>query len=250
MVKGINFADQLMTSANMGHFMWTFLNHENGVSKGCEMTHSDTYAFVGAGYFFASGRMLQIEGTENIQLPEVQSGQLYCALVFEVDLSKTNTAEEFNQGAFKILSSSDRYPSYTQEDLDDTGTVYQMPFATFIKTTTSVISWADVRRVIDLSDLWNGRHEARLVTLPASGWSASKPYTQTLSMPDIHPTTNGFFSVDATSSIYTGTDATGRATIKAEVGYIDEVTTAEGSVTFTCRDSKPSRNLPIALQEV
>lgn len=239
-----------MTSENMGHFMWTFLNHENGITKGCEVTNSTTYAFVSAGYFIASGRMVRIEGTENVQLPEVQSGTLYCALVFEIDLSKTNTAEEFNQGAFKVLSSESAYPSYQQDDLDNDGTIYQMPFAIFKKTASAVSDWTDKRRVIDLNDLWNGRHEARLITLPASGWSSSKPYTQTLSISGIHPTTDGFFSIDATSSIYTGTDANGRGLLKAELGYIDDMETIEGGVKFTCRDYKPTQTLPIALQEV
>ena len=36
MVNGITFSEQLITSANFAHFMYTFLNHANGITKGCE----------------------------------------------------------------------------------------------------------------------------------------------------------------------------------------------------------------------
>ena len=109
MINGITFPEQLMTSANFAHFMNTFLNHSNGITKGCEISFSGINVFVQKGYFIAFGRMVQIVGTEEIPSPEVLSGKLYCKVIFEIDLSKENTTDEFNQGRFVTLTSTSAY---------------------------------------------------------------------------------------------------------------------------------------------
>ena len=155
MVNGITFAEQLITSADFAHFMYTFLNKANGVTKGCGISYSDTDVYVQKGYFMEFGRMVQVIGTEEISMPEVVSGQLYCKVVFEIDLSQTNTAEEFNQGYFKTLTNVSDYPEVTQEDLDDGGTVYQMPWCQYIKTVDAVSEFRDLREVLNLESVWD-----------------------------------------------------------------------------------------------
>lgn len=155
MVNGITFSEQLITSENFAHFMYTFLNHANGVTKGCAISNANGKVYVQKGYFIVFGRMVQIIGTEEIASPDVVSGQLYCKVVFEVDLSKENTAEEFIQGVFKTLTSTASYPSVRQEDLDDTGKVYQMPWCQYIKQAGAIKDFRDLREILDLNSIWS-----------------------------------------------------------------------------------------------
>lgn len=155
MVNGITFSEQLITSENFAHFMYTFLNHANGVTKGCVISNANGKVYVQKGYFIVFGRMVQIIGTEEIASPDVVSGQLYCKVVFEVDLSKENTAEEFVQGAFKTLTSTTGYPSVKQEDLDDAGKVYQMPWCQYIKQVDAIKEFRDLREILDLNSIWS-----------------------------------------------------------------------------------------------
>lgn len=155
MVRGITFSEQLITSDDFSHFMYTFLNKANGVTKGCEISTADANIYIQKGYFIQFGRMVQIVGTETIETPEVQSGTLYCRLVFEIDLSKNNTAESFSQGYFKTLTSASGYPEVTQQDLDSGGTIYQATWATYVKGVEGISNFRDVRPILNLEAVWN-----------------------------------------------------------------------------------------------
>ena len=133
-IRGITFSKQSVSSNDDSHIYKVLLNGRNGKTKGCKMTFETNDIYVSDGYFFAANRLIEIQSTETIETPVVSAGTTYCRLVFEVDLTKTNTNSAFNQGYFKILSSQTDYPAITQEDLDNGGNVYQLPFARFTKT--------------------------------------------------------------------------------------------------------------------
>jgi len=154
MINGIVFGECSMTSDDFAHFVYTMLGKTNGITKGCGISTANNLIYVQKGYFIQSGRMVQVVGTEELETPEVQSGQLYCKVVFEIDLSKTNTVNDFTQGYFRTLTSSVGYPEVTQEDLDDGGSIYQMPWATYVKTVNGVSDFKDVRRVYDQESIW------------------------------------------------------------------------------------------------
>lgn len=152
MIHGVDFNLQNVSAENMGHFMTKFSNGRSGISKGCALSYSGSTIYVGEGYIMSSGRLSQITGTESISIPEVTSGTDYCRLVYEVDLSKTNTRQSFAQGYFRILESYSAYPSLTQQSLDDhpTNGVYQVPFAKFTVTIDGIANWVDERPQFDL----------------------------------------------------------------------------------------------------
>lgn len=154
MINGITFSECLITSSDFAHFMYTMLGNTDGVTKGCEISVANDLIYVQKGYFIQSGRMVQVVGTEELATPEVQSGQLFCKVVFEIDLTKNNTADNFTQGYFKTLTSSAGYPEVTQEDMDDGGMIYQMPWATYTKTVNGVGDFKDVRCVYDQESIW------------------------------------------------------------------------------------------------
>ena len=124
MIKGITFDSQQISAANMGHFMNVFSGEQSGITQGCAVTYDSSNIYMAAGYLLLKGRQVQIVGTQTIPLETVASGELYCKTVFEIDLTKTNTTSSFLQGTIKTLTSSSGYPSVTQQDIDNGGTLY------------------------------------------------------------------------------------------------------------------------------
>lgn len=153
MIRGITFADQLTTSDDFAHLQNKWFNGVSGITKGCTVTADADNVYVAPGYFLISGRLVRIVGTETIP-SEVVEVNKYCSIVFEIDLSKTNSTTVFNQGYFKLLSDTSAYPTLIQEDLDAGGTVYQMEFARFIKTTTSITTFKSRTIPLNVSDVW------------------------------------------------------------------------------------------------
>ncbi len=126
MIRGITFSEQAFYSADFAHYQNFFLNQNCGITKGCQVTQDGTAVTIGTGYFIACGRLLNVEEAEVItEVQGFESG--YNRIVYEIDLSKENTIEEFRQGSIKVLHTEE----LLQEDLDAGGMVYQMPFCSF-----------------------------------------------------------------------------------------------------------------------
>lgn len=183
-MRGITFDQQNITAEDMAHYMYIVSQKKTGVSKGLTMTYSGSNIYIASGRLLICGRQVAVDGTDTVPAPTVSSGTLYCRLVYEVDLSKTNTAQSFQQGYWKILQSYDSYPTLTQQDLDNnpsTG-VYQMPMAKFTVTTSGIGNWVDERQQFDV--LLTG-------TLAAGSTSVviSSPSITTSSMFDIYTET-------------------------------------------------------------
>lgn len=286
MVNGITFSEQLITSANFAHFMYIFLNMANGVTKGCGVSHANGKIYVQKGYFMEFGRMVQIIGVEEIESPDVLSGQLYCKVVFEIDLSKTNTADEFNQGYFKTLTSATEYPDVIREDLDNDGTLYQMPWCQYIKKADGISEFRDLRDILNLESIWSAvsaqntqykgefdkyfaeqravieqmitelqkegyltletARTVRTVVMTAAGWSASAPYTQTVSTPGITAADNPVMSLHIPNG---ATAAQVKAWNKA-FGMVDEGISGDGQSTFKCYNKKPAVDFTVAIKGV
>lgn len=82
-------------------------------------------------------------------------------------------------------------------------------------------------------------HIAASVALPASGWSANAPYVQAVAVADILATDRPHYGV-----VYTDN----REAEKAAFAAVDDLDTADGSVTFTCFEEKPEADLTIQLE--
>ena len=146
MVKGETYNKQLFESEAFRHFINVFTNKESGVTRGCEITKDTQNIIVGEGYFFIQGGLLrETTGTANA-IPN-EAG--YYKLVYEIDLSKTNAKDVFNQGGYKFIKALGDYPSLTQEDLDNEGTIYQLPFAQFRITEEGLQDFEDIRPTIN-----------------------------------------------------------------------------------------------------
>lgn len=143
MIRGITFNEQMFYSADFAHFQHFWLNGQSGITKGCSITNTTTNVTIGKGYFIVHGRLLNVEAAEVIGSEHgFETG--YNRIVYEIDLSKTNTITEFNQGAIKVLHSE----ALTQQDLDAGGTVYQYPVCHFQWSGTGIASF-----VVDAAEL-------------------------------------------------------------------------------------------------
>lgn len=140
-VRGITFSKQTVTSKDDAHIYEILLNGRKGRTKGCKMTFGTNDIYISNGYFFAANRLIEITSTETVTTPIVTTGTTYCRLVFELDLSKLNSNAAFNQGAFKVLSSTADYPEIVQEDLANGGNIYQLPFAKFTKSINGIATF-------------------------------------------------------------------------------------------------------------
>ena len=130
------------------------------------MTFGTDDIYISEGYFFAANRLIDVSSMETVATPVISSGTTYCRLVFEIDLTKTNTSSAFNQGSFKILSSTTNYPGIVQEDLENGGNVYQLPFAKFTKTVSGIGSFVSELEAI-------GHLENATIYVATSGNDAS-----------------------------------------------------------------------------
>lgn len=83
-------------------------------------------------------------------------------------------------------------------------------------------------------------------TFPASGWSASVPYTQTVSVPDILSTDYPLVDVNMDGA---ATQASGDALVEAWA-MVGRISTASGTITGYCYDEKPTVNIPIIIKVV
>lgn len=152
-VRGITFDKQVLKSEDHAHEVNYYYQGDVGVTKGCEVTENvDGNLVIAGGYFIICGRLVAVDGNHIVTVPEVLSGTKYRILVFEIDLTEVNTTSVFNQGAFKILESDSGYPTLTQQDLTNGGTLYQMEFARFTTSVSGNASLSEANKpLLDMS---------------------------------------------------------------------------------------------------
>lgn len=111
--------------------------------------------------------------------------------------------------------------------------------ADYILSKTSV--YEELESVLqDAKDYANGLHFTRTTVVPASGWSANAPYTQNISISGITKNDTPHYGV-----VYSEDNALAE---KEAFALIDDLDTKDGSVTFTCFESKPEIDLMVQLE--
>ena len=88
----------------------------------------------------------------------------------------------------------------------------------------------------------DSKHRTAEVMLTASGWSSAAPFTQTVAVEGILETDQPHIS-----PVYSTTLATALSQ-KENWAMVCKAVTANGSITFTCFEDKPTVNIPIQLE--
>lgn len=243
MIRGITFDKQLLKSGDHAHEVNHYYAGNMGVSKGCEVTENvDGNLVVSAGYFIIYGRLVAVDGSETITVPEVPSGTLYSTLVFEIDLTQVNTTTEFNQGSFKILSDASDYPTLTQEDLDDGGEIYQFEFVRFENTVSGIVDLTDTRVILDMSHY--ATDTVYTATIPSASWTGSSaPFSKAVTVSGILSTDTPIIDI-----VQTGTYATDQAMV-TNWALIYRAVTSTDTITFYAT-AVPSADISIQVKVV
>lgn len=151
MLKGHVFNLQTFTSEAFALFIDKFLNGRCGVAKGCTMSNTNNSVTIADGFFVVRGRFLEV--ISGVTISNITNNGYY-SLICEIDLSKTNTAEQLNQATIKTISNTSNYPTLTQQDITETGTIYQYEFARFKVENGSITNFTDKRTFVDFTSIY------------------------------------------------------------------------------------------------
>lgn len=148
MLKGHVFNLQTFASEAFAIVLDRMLNGSCGVEIGCELSNTANSVTIGEGHFVIRGRPLQIISNETVSDINIDG---FYSLVCEIDLSKQNTKENFNQASIKAIYSSSNYPTLTQQDITDKGIIYQYEFARFKVENGNITNFMDKRTYVTVT---------------------------------------------------------------------------------------------------
>ena len=154
MIKGFRFTNQLANAEVDARIHQEFLNKNDGVFYGMELSYTNNSITVAEGLCEIAGRPVAVIDSESVA---VGTDNLYCLLVLEIDLSKDSTKDVFNQVSFKLLTSNTSYPSVTQQDINiynGSNKLYQLEFARFKSSTSGIIEFKDTRKFLSFSGIY------------------------------------------------------------------------------------------------
>ena len=154
MIKGFRFTNQLANAEVDARIHQEFLNRNDGIFYGMELSYTNNSITVAEGLCEIAGRPIAVIDSET-----VNSGtdNLYCLLILEIDLSKDSTKDIFNQASFKLLTSSTSYPTVTQQDINmynGSNNLYQLEFARFKSGTSGITEFKDTRKFLSFSGIY------------------------------------------------------------------------------------------------
>ena len=157
MLKGENYTNQLYESYASRLAINTMINGECGIidnyGNKMEVTYNNNIVTISNGMAVVKGGL--IRETTYTTLNATLTDGLYYSVVLEIDLSQTNTRQEFNQGSFKLLSNNGSYPTLQQDDLSlmtNTG-IYQMELARFQTSASAITNFTDTRNILSYNSL-------------------------------------------------------------------------------------------------
>lgn len=148
MLKGHVFNLQTFASEAFAIVLDRTLNGSCGVEIGCELSNTANSVTIGEGHFVIRGRPLQIISNETVSDINIDG---FYSLVCEIDLSKQNTKENFNQASIKAIYNSSNYPTLTQQDITDKGIIYQYEFARFKVENGNITNFMDKRTYVTVT---------------------------------------------------------------------------------------------------
>ena len=168
MLKGNVFAEQLFENQMFALFFDTMLDQNCGVASnykdGMPITYNGGSVTIGSGAVCIRGRLLEEATSTTLSVGQTSK---YHKLVIEIDLDKTNTAESFQQGYYKILTGNSNYPSVTQTDIvKNVSGIYQYELAQFrTNASGNITDFVDKRTFLDIASIYTAIESATTTLL-------------------------------------------------------------------------------------
>ena len=154
MIKGFRFTNQLANAEVDARIHQEFLNKNDGIFYGMELSYTNSSITVSEGLCEIAGRPVTVIDNETVT---VETENLYCVLVLEIDLSKESSKDKFEQVKFKILTSNTDYTAVTQQDINKyagTERIYQLEFARFRSGTSGITDFKDTRKLLNFEGIY------------------------------------------------------------------------------------------------
>lgn len=125
--QGVTFANQNVTPVDDAILRWRLLS--DGVLTGCELTYAGYTLTMASGYLIACGRQIRRPTAENWAISDATSG--YARVLMTIDLTRTATEEVFDQvnTSIEYATAEDGFPALIQDDINATGSKYQVVLA-------------------------------------------------------------------------------------------------------------------------
>lgn len=125
---GVTFAQQHVTPADDAIIRRSILT--DGILSGCDLGYSGHTLTMGMGQLMICGRQIRHAVSQNWAVAGASSG--FARLLLSIDLARTSNAEEFDQvvDTIEYAEAADSFAPLTLEDINSTGTVYQMVVCT------------------------------------------------------------------------------------------------------------------------
>ena len=124
--KGVTFAGQNVTPKDDGALYNA--HYGDGIIDGCSMALSGDDLVIQSGHFIASGRVCHVDGATNVDLSTRTLTNGYIQVVLDFDMSKPE-GMQWNPHTPLIESATTTFPALTQDDINGTGTLYQLELA-------------------------------------------------------------------------------------------------------------------------
>lgn len=122
--KGITFSGQNVTPKNDGGLYQA--HYGDGILWGCSMNISGDDLVIQSGEFIAGGRVCHVDGATNVDLSGRGLTTGYIQVIMNYDLTQGEGLQWYESF---VESASTTFPTLTQDDINDTGTLYQVELA-------------------------------------------------------------------------------------------------------------------------
>ena len=125
--QGVTFANQNVSPVDDAILRRRLLS--DGVLTGCDLTYAGYTLTMAAGYLIACGRQIRRPTAQNWAISDATSG--YARVLMTIDLTRTATEEAFDQvnTAIEYATAEDGFPALIQDDINATGSQYQVALA-------------------------------------------------------------------------------------------------------------------------
>ena len=125
--QGVTFANQNVSPVDDAVLRRRLLS--DGILTGCELTYAGYTLTMASGYLIACGRQIRRPTAQNWAISDATSG--YARVLMTIDLTSTATEEVFDQvnTAVEYATAEDGFPALIQDDINATGSQYQVALA-------------------------------------------------------------------------------------------------------------------------